>query len=654
MKIHWCRASFPVGSGHPVVVWWGCVLMAAVVQAIPPTTPWTNLAGIPPGDPVLNQKSAEEADAFMAALGPVAAVSTPAVRDLVGLSPTTRDRALQTLRAEMIDTVDNPVPNINNTTIINNSNDPYAHDQRRQLIDDYQEIFNVDGIANLPLVPPDTVGDVGPLHYVQMTNSPGGSRVRILIKSTGMLARSEFDVDELAPAGNDCANGLGDPIVLFDQYANRWLLTEFGQPEAKVLCVYVSKTDDPLGEYHFYRFSTPNFPDYPKYGVWPDAYYVGTNEGGAAVPVYAMERAKMLNGQPAGFLRQGTTIPKLSGFGLQLIVPVDGDGETLPPTNAPGIFVRHVDDESHSVNPNTPTTDKLELWHVTVDFAAMTITATLAQTILVKDFDSNLCGLTSFDCVPQPGTTQKLHPLREPVMNRPLYRNFGTHESIVLTWVTDITPGVIPDRHGIRWTELRRTGGSSSTWSVFQQADHSPDAVNRWMGSMAMNGRGDIALGYSVSDSFNVFPGIRYVGRRVSDPVNTLPLSEVTAKAGLSSQPINRYGDYSAMSVDPVDDETFWFTTEYIGLNGRWQTRIVAFKIIASQQPSARPSVKPSAQPSMKPSARPSMKPSVKPSVRPSMKPSQSRDRKCGNFFLAILSLLLKIVTLGLVKLCDI
>jgi hypothetical protein len=288
-------------------------------------------------------------------------------------------------------------------------------------------LFNSDGIPYQPLSPPDTVGDVGKDHYVQMTNSAGGSAVRVLNKSDGSLNKT-FELDGLGGSGTPCATGLGDPIVLYDQLASRWFLSEFGAV-GNILCVYISTSDNAAGTYWRYEFPTPNFPDYPKYGVWTDAYYVGTNEPDTAA-MYALERSPMLLGAPAKMVRNAGPTP-LGGFGFQMMPPVDADGSTPPPTG-PGLFVRHVDDESHDNYETNSASDLFEIYSLAVNFATLTSTLTLLQTIQVTEFDSNLCGLTSFSCIPQPGAGNKvfLDPLREVVMNRPQYRNFGTERSV--------------------------------------------------------------------------------------------------------------------------------------------------------------------------------------------------------------------------------
>ncbi len=427
-------------------------------------------------------------------------------------------------------------------------------------------LFNFLGQGYTGVNPPDTVGDVGPNYYIQMINGSSGALYTIYNKTTGALVAGPTALETLG--SGFCASGLGDPVVLYDEAADRWLLSEFSNSGNR-LCVYVSRTSNPVtGGFFAYEFAAPTFPDYPKYAVWSDAYYVTTNESTPAV--YALERSKMLAGLPATAQRKA--VPDLAGFGFQALTPGDIDGATLPPAGSPHYVMRHRDDESHNAGSNDVTRDFLEVWEFRVDFttpANTTLTGPL--NIAVAEFDSNLCGLTSFNCVPQPSTTVRLDPLREVIMFRLQYRNFGSYETLVGNLVTDVNG---TDRHGVRWFELRKSGPAS--WSLFQEGTYSPDATNRWMGASAMDGSGNLAVGYNAASS-SVFPGLRYAGRLATDPAGTLPQGETTLISGTASNGSNRYGDYAALSVDPDDDCTFWFTGEY-NTASTWSTRIGAFK----------------------------------------------------------------------------
>ena len=423
--------------------------------------------------------------------------------------------------------------------------------------------FNFDGQGYTGVNPPDTVGDVGTNYYIQMINDSGGSVFTVYDKASGAVVAGPSNLDSLG--SGFCGNGLGDPMVLYDHLAGRWLLSEFSSSRNR-LCVYVSQTGDPIsGGWYNYDFSATNFPDYPKYAVWPDAYYVGTNENNVAA--YALERSQMLNGGAASMQR--FTAPDLGGFGFQMITPSDVDGQA-PPAGSPAYFLRHNDDESHNPGSNNPGVDYLEIFEFSVDWVdPANSTFTGPFQVAITEFDSNLCGLTSFSCIQQPGTSTRLDPLREIVMWRSQYRNFGSYEVLVGNLATDVSGA---DQAGVRWYELRKTTGN---WTVFQEGTYAPDGDSRWMGSAAMDGDGNIAVGYNVSGS-STFPGLRYAGRLAGDPAGTLPQGETTLAAGTASNSSNRYGDYASLNIDPVDDCTMWFTGEYNAAN-TWSTRVGSF-----------------------------------------------------------------------------
>jgi Ca2+-binding RTX toxin-like protein len=437
-------------------------------------------------------------------------------------------------------------------------------------------ILNFDGQGFSDVYPPDTVGDVGIDHYIQMINSPGGADFTIYNKSDGSVALGPITLSSLAPPGSPGQFGLGDPIVLYDNLADRWLLSEFSDPfwaGGNFLNVYISQTNDPTDNlWHYYSFETPEFPDYPKYAVWSDAYYVSTNESNPTV--YALDRDNMLLGNPARPL-QRFEAPRLAGFPFQALTPSDLDGQA-PSVDSSNYYMRHRDDEVHNPGDNDPTQDFLEIWEFNADFDNPdNSTFTQTANIAIAEFDSDLCGLSSFFCFDQPGAdTADLDPLREVIMHRLQYRNFGTYETLVGNFVTDVDG---TDRGGVRWFELRKSG--SNPWTLFQEGTVAYDEDNRWMGAISMDGDGNIALGYNVS-SETTFPSLRYTGRLATDPLGTMPQGENVLVDGTGSQTgfaANRWGDYSAMSVDPVDDSTFWFTGEYALANGNWATRIGSF-----------------------------------------------------------------------------
>jgi hypothetical protein len=303
-----------------------------------------------------------------------------------------------------------------------------------------------------------------------------------------------------------------------------------------------------VGGWFLYAFPTidsatdnPVFPDYPKISVWPDAYYMGTQRSfpNGGLDVWAFERDKMLVGAPAALVQ--FSVPRPSLF----LMPSDLDGPP-PPVGTPNFFVRQVDGERFGGN------DRLEVFAFSVDWA----NPSASMFVQVGDlptmpFDSVLCSTSLLGaCVPQPGTSVQLETLTVWPMWRLQYRNFGTHEAMVVNHTVDVNG---QDLAGIRWYELRRSPGGA--WGIFQQGTYSPDSTHRWMGSVAMDRDGNIALGYSVS-SDTVFPGIRRTGRLATDPPGTLPQPEGTIVVGGGTQTHSsrRWGTYSSMDVDPTDD----------------------------------------------------------------------------------------------------
>jgi len=431
------------------------------------------------------------------------------------------------------------------------------------------------GIGFTGVTPPDPTGAAGPNHYVQSVNGSGGAIIRIYNKAEPTPTQlAQFSLDSLGSA--QCASGLGDPIVIYDRHADRWMLSEFSNSGAN-LCMYVSQTPNPVsGGWFVYQFSTPTFPDYPKYGSWPTdangaagSYIVTANDGGPGI--YAMDRGNMLAGNAATFIR--VSIPGLPGFGFEAPTPADLDGSVVPPSGAPAIIMRHRDTEVHA-GPAAPA-DLLEMWTFDVDWVnTQNSLLTQQPSIDVAEFDSSLCGLSSFSCFPQPGTGITLDPLREVIMNRLQYvHHLDGVETLVGSFVVDVDGA---NTGGVRWFELR---GGTPNWMLYQEGTYSIDSDNRWMSSPAMDQSQNIALAYNVSSSTQ-FPSLRYTGRLANDALGTMTQAEVTIFAGTASNSSNRYGDYSHMSLDPTDDCTFWFTGE-ANASSQWTTRITSFRFDA-------------------------------------------------------------------------
>ncbi|CAG0936883.1 hypothetical protein TFLX_05779 [Thermoflexales bacterium] len=433
-------------------------------------------------------------------------------------------------------------------------------------------VVNFDGPSNLSNVsPPDPVGDVGPNHYVAMSNLS----FQIFNKTGTSLYGPAANNTLWSGFGGPCeTENAGDPIVLYDQLADRWLLTQFSDSSAPYYnCVALSTSPDPTGTYYRWAFSAPAFPDYPKYGVWPDAYYISTRE--TDIGAYALNRVQMLAGNPTPqVVSFHVTQNYNAGNGL---LPSDVDGSQLPPMGSPNYFVGTMDDGGGLSAPQ----DALSLWKFHVDWVTpANSTFTLASTMPVAAFDSIFpCSPGSRDCIPQPGTTNKIDILsyRQRPLHRLAYRNYGTHESLVTNQAVEASTGIA----GIRWYEIR---SPNSTPIVYQQGTYGPgatDGIHRWMGSVAMDHVGNMALGYSASDGTSTYPSVWYTGRLAGDALGTMPQGEGSIINGTGSQTgSQRWGDYTSMNVDPVDDCTFWYVNEYLPTTSSigWRLRIGSFK----------------------------------------------------------------------------
>jgi hypothetical protein len=407
--------------------------------------------------------------------------------------------------------------------------------------------------------PPDTNGAVGSTQYVQWVNTS----FAVFNKSTGALVFGPAAGDTLWQGfGGACeANNDGDPIAIYDRKANRWVMTQFSVTGGQFFqCVAVSTSADATGSYRRFAYQFTAFNDYPKAGVWPDGYYVSFNMFNAAGTAFLGSRACVLD--RIRMITAAETPGPIQCFQLSStfggLLPSDQDGATNPPAGAPNYFVAFG-------------TNVLQLWKYHADWATPANSTFTGPTNVGVAAFSEACG--GGTCIPQPSTTQQLDSLADRLMYRLAYRNLGTHESLVTNH--SVTVGSVAS--GVRWYEVRNPNG---TPTVFQQGTFSPDATARWMGSIAMDQQGNMLLGYSAS-SGSVRPSVRITGRAAGDPAGTMQ-SETSVLAGVGSQTgnLSRWGDYSAMTVDPVDDCTFWFTTEYLKTTGsfNWSTRISSHK----------------------------------------------------------------------------
>lgn len=419
-------------------------------------------------------------------------------------------------------------------------------------------VENFDGVGNVNGVyPPDTDGDVGPDHYFQMINLSFA-----IFDKSGELLYGPVDNSTLWEGfiGPWTGTNDGDPIVLYDEEADRWVATQFAvnlSNGKSYELVAVSQTPDPLGEYYRYAFEFDQMNDYPKVGVWNDGYYTSYHmfSGGYVGAAFAvLERDKMLVGDSTARMVYFGEYPSIYG-----VLPADFDG-TPPPAGTPGYFM----DMSYSQN--------IEIYELDVDWNNP-LNSTFSNAVTL----SPTAYSTAVDGIPQPNTSTKLDDLAGMLMYRLQYRNFGSYE----TMVTNHTIRYY-GRAAIRWYELRR---DNADWYIYQEGSYSPNPQHRWMGSIAMNANGEIALGFSISDADSTYPSIRYTGRSANAPLGEMNYDEIEVKKGGSSQSgINRWGDYSAMSVDPSNDSTFWYTQEY-RKNSGWGTWITSFDFSPPQQP---------------------------------------------------------------------
>ena len=474
-----------------------------------------------------------------------------------------------------------------------------AHVQRAATVTTaYMPTFgqNFEGVGNLNGVfPPDTNMAVGPNDVLQTVNFS----FQIFNKQGTSLLGPETLGTLWQGFGGACdpladpsaANG-GDVVALYDESANRFIVTQLAYPQlvngsgGYHECIAISQTGDPTGAWFRYDFlfSNNTLNDYPKLGVWPDAYYMSNNDflnagSFTGVTVTAFDRAQMLAGQAA------SSVQFTIGSQYGSLLPSNTQGGALgfnPPSGAPNPYFMSCD----AANGGPCSSDQLDEWDFHVDWntpanSTFGNNGAPSMTLPVDAFNSNLCNFDG-NCIPQPGTSQGLAALSDRLMYQSAYRVLaGGTQAVVLNQSVNVSTSG-GNQAGVRWYELTNSG---SGWTVAQQGTYAPDSDNRWMGSANIDASGDVAIGYSVS-SASTFPSIRVAGRLAGDPAGQLSQGEETLIAGTGSQTGSdssgrgRWGDYSAMQVDPTDSCTFWYTTEYMQTTSPdgWQSRIGSFK----------------------------------------------------------------------------
>lgn len=435
--------------------------------------------------------------------------------------------------------------------------------------------LNLEGLSEEWITPPDPVGDVGLQHYMQMINSSGGSSFQIWDKQGQSVYGPAYTSTIWSQVGS---GSIGDPIINYDHDAQRWVMMEMQGFGENQLVLAVSADSDPTGAWTAWRIPTQGFPDYPKLYIWHNAYYITVNEivNTNQCAGYALNKEALLNGEEL-IDAYRFNLPNYQAIRYQPATGVDWIGGPPPPAGSPGMIFRVYDDAWDGGQ------DLLQLWEIFVDWTNPGNNYAFGPTNFpTAPFETRVCfGGGLFDCIEQPGhpAVTRITALENIIMFSAPYRRFDTHESIVLNHITDISSQVGDGGDaGMRWYELRRDSGDLS-WYIRQQGTYAPDQENRFTGTLAMDAQGNIGAGYSTASQLT-FPGLRITGRRISDPPGEMPIQEFTlVPGGKSHTGDNRWGDYSSMSVDPVDGKTFWFTGEYQPANKAWGTRIGTFQI---------------------------------------------------------------------------
>jgi hypothetical protein len=413
----------------------------------------------------------------------------------------------------------------------------------------------VDGKAAGGVIPPDTNGSVGNSQFVLITNFA----FEIFEKNSGKKLLGPMLIHTIWNGfGGQCGTeDGGDPIILWDKIARRWLVEQLEYFSSNQVCIAVSATDDATGKYNLYAFDFNGLPDYPKLGVWRDAYYLAVNNG--AGQACALDRAAMLEGKTATMI---CFPPSFADFAY---LPSDIDGPTPPPVGAPNHYVEL---------GNSNTTLKEYDFHV--DFAHPKKSTFKGPHTITVPVYTQICGGGGGACIPEPKNGGLLDANGDRMMYRNAYRNFGDHESLVFSHA--VAPGGKSKAvSAMRWYELRSTP-SGGKFSLYQAGTFQNTTDNFWEGSVAMDKAGDIALGFSVDNGTNLAPSIWVTGRVPTDPKGKMGSPIVLHKGTQVQGSSNRWGDYSSMSVDPIDDCTLWYVQEYSNGGSDWQSHFTAFK----------------------------------------------------------------------------
>lgn len=407
---------------------------------------------------------------------------------------------------------------------------------------------------------PDPTGAVGPNHFIHAYNSGF-----VIFDKEGNTLMPHASLGVLWPGET-----YGDPVVLYDRYIERFIITQFSDSPNAVLFAICQGPDPVNDDWFTYRFNLDAFPDYPKYSIWHDAYYITANKFYGNV-LYAVERDKMAIGettaQIVGFDLPSNTSNSATVFAA---LAMNSVGPNLPDASVPGYIVYLQDDAWGGVSE-----DHLKIWEVTLDWANTTNSViSLPEEIITTPFDSFTATFGSGE-VPQPGTGQKIDGITGVVSYMCNYWNYGTHNAATLNFNVDVNND--NTILGIRWFELRENAGD---WSIYQEGTYAPnDGLYRFMGSMSLDINGNIGMGFNVGNS-TTYPSIRYTGRFANDPLGEMTIAEEVIMDGTGSRTnLNRFGDYAQLTIDPTDNKTFWHTAEYVRAGGNWSNRVASFRI---------------------------------------------------------------------------
>lgn len=405
---------------------------------------------------------------------------------------------------------------------------------------------------------PDPTGAVGPNHYIHSYNSGFA-----IFDKEGNTLLPHSSLGMLWPGETT-----GDPVVLYDRYVDKFVVTQFSDGPNGILFA-ICQGPDPVNDGWFtYRFNLSSFPDYPKYSIWHDGYYITANKSGNVL--YAVERDKMTAGEPTAQI-VGFDLPNnnTNNNTVFAALAMNSVGPNLPDASKPG-YVVYLQDDAWASGP-----DHLKIWEVELDWTnTANSTVSIPAELNTTPFDSFTATFGAGE-IPQPNTSQKIDGITGVVSYMCNYWNYGSHNAATLNFNVDVNND--DTILGIRWFELREDTGD---WSIYQEGTYAPnDGIYRFMGSMSLDINGNIGMGFIVGNS-TTHPSLRYTGRFANDPLGEMTIAEETIIDGEGSRTsLNRFGDYSQLTLDPTDNKTFWYTGEYVKSNNNWSTRVASFKI---------------------------------------------------------------------------